>query len=90
LEPFTFTPVLSHEAPDSAWTGARGWVTDFIARHGANVTQAEAYMCGPPPMIDAGISKLVELGMPLDRIHFDRFTDGPPDSAVVLPATVAA
>jgi hypothetical protein len=41
-------------------------------------------------MIDAGISKLVELGMPLDRIHFDRFTDGPPDSAVVLPATVAA
>lgn len=81
--PFAYTPVLSNEPAGSAWAGARGWVTDFIAGDGlaAGVQGAQAYLCGPPPMIDAGLSKLVGLGMPLEHIHFDRFTDGPPDAA---------
>jgi p-cymene monooxygenase electron transfer component len=81
LEPFSFKPVLSHEPPDSAWKGERGWVTDFIAKRSAQTAWdvGEGYMCGPPPMIDAGIAKLIELGMPLERIHYDKFTDGPPD-----------
>jgi p-cymene methyl-monooxygenase electron transfer component len=91
LEPFSFTPVLSHEPPDSNWKGARGWVTDHVAATAADTAwaAAEGYMCGPPPMIDAGISKLTELGMPLERIHFDKFTDGPPDGAPVAPAAEA-
>ena len=81
LDTFTFVPVLSHEPADSDWKGARGWVTDHITAGGAQPdwTRAEGYMCGPPPMIDAGITKLTELGVALERIHFDRFTDGPPD-----------
>jgi p-cymene methyl-monooxygenase electron transfer component len=86
-EPFVFTPVLSHEAPDSDWKGARGWVTDFIAQRpgGAPLSSAEGYMCGPPPMIDAGMARLIELGMPLGSIHYDKFTDGPPDDAAAAP-----
>lgn len=77
-ERFDFLPVLSHEPPDSDWTGARGWVTDFIAAqaHGTAWSGSEGYLCGPPPMIDAGIAKLVDLGVPLQQIHHDKFTDG--------------
>jgi p-cymene monooxygenase electron transfer component len=82
-EPFEFVPVLSHESEGSDWKGARGWVTDAIAQRHApsGWEQAEAYMCGPPPMIDAGIAVMTQRGMPLDRIHYDKFTDGPADTA---------
>lgn len=78
LDRFNFVPVLSHEPPDSAWQGARGMVTEFIASAAGEIdwASAEAYMCGPPPMIDAAIAKLVESGLPLDAIHYDKFTDG--------------
>ncbi len=81
LDSFIFLPVLSHEPSDSDWKGARGWVTDHVASVGVPTdwSRAEGYMCGPPPMIDAGISKLTALGVGLEQIHFDRFTDGPPD-----------
>lgn len=74
---FVFLPVLSHEAADTSWTGARGLVTQFIpdAMSDIDWTQAEGYMCGPPGMIDAGIASMTELGMPLNAIHYDKFTD---------------
>jgi p-cymene monooxygenase electron transfer component len=78
LEPFEFIPVLSQEPYASDWVGANGFVTDFIATAAATLqcSAAEGYLCGPPPMIDAGIEKLVELGMPLRNIFYDKFTDG--------------
>jgi p-cymene monooxygenase electron transfer component len=78
LDHYKFVPVLSHEPPDSDWSGARGFVTDFIADMAGDIAwhQAEAYMCGPPPMIDAAISTLMNLGMSLDAIYYDKFTDG--------------
>ncbi len=77
-EPFQFLPVLSHEQPDSGWTGARGLVTDFIAPVDPVVPwhQTESYMCGPPPMINAASAQLIALGMPLKSIFYDKFTDG--------------
>jgi p-cymene monooxygenase electron transfer component len=78
LDRYHFVPVLSHEPPDSDWQGARGMVTEHIASAAGDIdwAVAEAYMCGPPPMIDAAITKLVDCGMPLDAIFFDKFTDG--------------
>jgi NAD(P)H-flavin reductase/ferredoxin len=78
LEPFTFVPVLSHEPAGSDWAGARGMVTEFIASSAAGIDwpTTEAYMCGPPPMIDAAIATLVAAGLPLDAIHYDKFSDG--------------
>lgn len=74
---FVFVPVLSDEAADSDWEGARGMVTDYLATalDGAAWPQAEAYLCGPPRMIDAGIERLVGLGMPIEAIHYDKFTN---------------
>jgi propane monooxygenase reductase component len=34
----------------------------------------QAYLCGPPPMIDAAIPVLVGKGISEDRIFFDKFT----------------
>lgn len=74
---FVFLPVLSHEPADSAWTGARGLVTQFItdALPNTDWTNAEGYMCGPPGMIDAGIASMTEVGMRLEAIYYDKFTD---------------
>lgn len=74
---FDFVPVLSQADDDSDWDGARGMVTEHVAAAlgDAGAAGAQGYMCGPPPMIDAGIHALVELGVPLSEIHYDKFTD---------------
>lgn len=76
-EQFVFLPVLSHEAADTSWTGARGLVTQFItdAMPGTDWSIAEGYMCGPPGMIDAGIASMTEVGMKIENIFYDKFTD---------------
>ncbi|MGE0487088.1 MAG: 2Fe-2S iron-sulfur cluster-binding protein [Gammaproteobacteria bacterium] len=75
---FTFTPVLSAEPADSAWDGARGLVTDLLASAAAGLAsdEAEAYLCGPPPMIDAALPALAALGLQPANMHFDKFLDG--------------
>ncbi len=75
---FTFIPVLSNEPPTSHWTGERGLVTERIAAHveGLAGRDSEAYLCGPPPMIDAALPYLAELGFQPSNIHCDRFLDG--------------
>jgi propane monooxygenase reductase subunit len=34
----------------------------------------DAYICGPPPMVEAAIALLVARGVPEAHIHFDKFT----------------
>lgn len=76
-EAFQFMPVLSHEPADSSWKGARGLVTQFTADAMSveDLRRAQGFMCGPPGMIDAGIAAMVELGISLDDIYYDKFTD---------------
>jgi NAD(P)H-flavin reductase/ferredoxin len=69
---FTFVPVLSEEPEGSAWQGKRGLVTACLADYLA--VGAHAYLCGPPPMIDAVTDLLVQSGVSKDAIHADRFT----------------
>ncbi len=69
---FTVVPVLSHEPDDSDWTGERGLVTTFMARH--LTPDTHAYLCGPPAMVDAALVPLRDAAVPVEHIHFDRFT----------------
>ena len=71
---FEFVPALSDEPADSPWNGERGMVTDVLARHVPDAFGAEAFLCGPPPMIDAAIWLLERLGVDASDIHFDKFT----------------
>jgi p-cymene methyl-monooxygenase electron transfer component len=75
---FEFWPVLSDEQVD----GYRfGMVTAEIPAAIAalapdgGTASVQAYMCGPPPMIDAGVTELAKAGVPLHDIHYDKFTD---------------
>jgi len=58
---FTYVPVLSNEPEDSDWGGARGFVHDAAKAHfGGGFAGHKAYLCGPPPMVEAGIAALMQ------------------------------
>lgn len=69
----TFRQVLSEEPSGSSWQGARGYVTDHLASLDLAWPVVQAYLCGPPAMIDAAIEKLSALGVRADNIHYDKF-----------------
>ena len=58
---FTYVPVLSAEAQQSAWTGERGYVHEAAGSHfGYDFRGWRAYLCGPPPMIESCIAALMQ------------------------------
>ncbi len=72
---FDFRPVLSEEDVPGR---LHGMVTQEIGAAIADLGGAaglQAYLCGPPGMIDAGVSLLTAGGVPLADIHYDKFTD---------------
>jgi len=70
-----FLPVLSEEPEDSNWDGLRGMVTDQVPVQALDWFNTQAYLCGPPPMIDAAIDTLKRQGVKEENIHFDKFLD---------------
>jgi propane monooxygenase reductase component len=72
-----FVPALSHLEESDSWDGERGFIHEAIGRHlqaGGLTGDTEAYVCGPPPMIDAVLPVLERYRIKPDRIHVDRFT----------------
>jgi len=58
---FTYVPALSSVADDSDWSGFRGFVHDAAKDHFSNDFRGhKAYLCGPPVMIDACITTLMQ------------------------------
>lgn len=58
---FTYVPALSEEPEDSDWSGARGFAHEAaIAHFGNDFRGNTAYLCGPPMMIDACITALIQ------------------------------
>lgn len=58
---FSYVAALSDEPEDSGWTGARGFVHEAAKAHFANDFRGhKAYLCGPPLMIDACITTLMQ------------------------------
>jgi 3-phenylpropionate/trans-cinnamate dioxygenase ferredoxin reductase subunit len=68
---FCFVPVLSEDG-DSSWSGRRGMVTSLIPEIAEPGVQA--YLCGPPPMVDSAAQLLAQSGVPSDQVFADRFT----------------
>ncbi|UOX92030.1 2Fe-2S iron-sulfur cluster binding domain-containing protein [Amycolatopsis sp. FBCC-B4732] len=73
LPGFRYVPALS-EPGDDDWTGETGFVTDVLRRAGADLTGADAYVCGPPPMVEAALELLPALGVADKRVFYDKFT----------------
>jgi alkene monooxygenase reductase len=69
---FTFIPALSE--PDSTeWNGETGLITEVLRRTFPSTKGHEAYLCGPPGMIDAALDVLTSSGCKQRHIFFDRF-----------------
>jgi len=80
LPAFRYVPALSEPAEDDAWDGEVGLITDVVKRHEADLKGAHAYVCGPPPMVEAAMPMLTRLGVPEKHVFYDKFTTtGDPD-----------
>jgi len=80
-------PVLSRAGDDDAWRGLRGRVTDHLPA--LLPRDAAAWLCGPPAMVDDAGALLRAAGVPASRVHADRFTEAPADSASQPAATAS-
>src|SRR5690606_159397 len=71
---FTYVPALSQADQDADWQGFRGHVHDAAKQHfDGRFAGNKAYLCGPPLMIDAAISALMQ-GRLFERdIFMERF-----------------
>ncbi|HEY6474503.1 MAG TPA: FAD-binding oxidoreductase [Acidimicrobiales bacterium] len=78
LPNFRFVPALSHCDEDADWEGERGLITDVVARSEQELGEVDAYLCGPPPMVDAAIAMLDQGGVPESRVYYDKFTTTAP------------
>jgi propane monooxygenase reductase subunit len=78
LPNFRFVPALSHCDEDADWDGERGLITDVVSRLEEELGEVDAYLCGPPPMVDAAIAMLDQGGVPESRVYFDKFTTTAP------------
>jgi propane monooxygenase reductase subunit len=74
LPGFTFVPALSEAADGDGWAGERGLITEVVERLEDDLGEVDAYLCGPPPMVDAAIAMLEAGGVPESHIYFDKFT----------------
>jgi len=71
---FRYVPALSHEPEGSDWNGFRGFVHEAAkAAFDNDFRGHKAYLCGPPLMIDACITTLMQ-GRLFERdIYMERF-----------------
>jgi propane monooxygenase reductase subunit len=74
LPDFAFVPALSESLEDDGWSGETGLITDVVERLEDDLAEVDAYLCGPPPMVDAAIALLEAKGVPEAHIYYDKFT----------------
>jgi propane monooxygenase reductase subunit len=70
LPDFRFVPALS----EGDWDGETGLITDVVERCEEGFDAVDAYVCGPPPMVEAAQALLIAKGIPESRIYYDKFT----------------
>jgi propane monooxygenase reductase subunit len=73
LPGFRYIPALSEPDGDE-WDGQTGLITDVVKRNEDSLSGQDAYVCGPPPMVEAALPLLAKLGVDEARIYFDKFT----------------
>ncbi|TNC24853.1 FAD-binding oxidoreductase [Amycolatopsis alkalitolerans] len=73
LADFRYVPALS-EPDGEDWDGETGLITDVLRRSETGLDGADAYVCGPPPMVEAALELLPALGVAEKRVFYDKFT----------------
>src|ERR1700742_1484451 len=70
LPSFRLVPALSEPADDEDGAGETGLITDVVRGRAADLEGADAYVCGPPPMVEAALDLLPELGVADKRLFY--------------------
>lgn len=72
---FSYTPVLSEQKSEDQWLGASGWVHEAVVDNmpSSGLSAFEAYVCGPPPMVDAAKASLLAAGLGEQNFFSDAF-----------------
>jgi Na+-transporting NADH:ubiquinone oxidoreductase subunit F len=70
---FRYIPALSEPLRQDRWNGEVGLITQVAEKYIDPAGKHEAYLCGPPPMIDAAIKLLARKGVGLEDIYYDKF-----------------
>jgi len=73
LDGFEFIPVVGNPEQGGKWTGQTGLVTEAVQRSYNDLSGHEGYLCGSPGMIDAAVKVFVALGMPQEKVYYDKF-----------------
>jgi len=56
------------------WPGEKGYVdTQFLRKHLDGFENPQVFVCGPPVMMTKVVRALQQVGVPKERIHFERF-----------------
>ena len=74
LPGFRYVPALSEPAAGDGWEGEAGLITEVVKRLAGGLNGAHAYVCGPPPMVEAAMPVLATAGVEEKRIYYDKFT----------------
>jgi NAD(P)H-flavin reductase/hemoglobin-like flavoprotein len=81
----TVTPVLSHDPYHDGW---RGNVTE-VALDQESWRDRDVYVCGPDPMIEDALTRLVAAGVPMEDVHTEDFEAEPYGRRQATPLGVA-
>jgi propane monooxygenase reductase component len=74
LPGFRYVPALSEPTAACGWEGETGLITEVVKRGQSDLAGQDAYVCGPPPMVEAAMPLLAKLGVAETRIYYDKFT----------------
>ncbi|ALK97919.1 phenol hydroxylase [Massilia sp. WF1] len=71
---FTYVPALSDASGDAGWDGYLGFVHEAAREHFDNDFRGhKAYLCGPPPMIEACLAALMQGQLYERDIYTEKF-----------------
>ena len=70
---FHFIPALSHQDPADEWNGETGFIADMFSRKLEDMSGMDAYLCGPPIMIETACDALYKGGVKGTDISYDEF-----------------
>lgn len=71
---FQYIPALSEPLPEDNWTGEVGLITDVVDRLTGDLSEAEAYLCGSPGMINACTKVLNKHDIKQHNVFYDKFS----------------
>jgi propane monooxygenase reductase component len=74
LPGFRYIPALSEPTAACSWAGEVGLITDVVKRTMSDLSGWDAYVCGPPPMVEAAMATLTGLGVAEGHVYYDKFT----------------